>query len=148
MFFPMIDRRLRVFRRFDIGFVIRQTELAENFSHVGEAIFDTPLFANEIGDDARSPAIGRIAERFGTLQNHGFEFVALVRREFRRTSRTGFPREGMKPVALDGKRVALLPFWSPSHERGERNAENFDDFVVVETTQNQLARLKPNGCLP
>ena len=139
MFFPMIDRRLRILRRFDIGLVIRKTEAAENFSHVGEAVFDTPFFADEIGGDARSPAIGCVTKGFGTLQNHGFEFGALARCEFGGTSRTGFSREGMKAIALD--------FRSPSPERGERNAENFDDFVVVETAQNQLARLKPNDCL-
>jgi len=48
-----------------------------------------------------------------------------------KTPRTGFSCDGMKPVVFD--------FRSPPPERGERNA---GDFVVVETTQNQLPRPK------
>ena len=103
-------------------------------------VFDAPFFEDEIGDDASRPAIGRIAGGFRSLQNDGFEFVALVRGAFGQAARTGFPREGRQPVAFD--------FRPPSFDRGGRTFGNLDDFVVVETVQDQLPGLKPNGRLP
>ena len=136
----MIDGDLRIFRPLDFRFLIRQFERMKDATDMFSRVFDAPFFEDEIGDDARRPAIGRIAGGFRSLQNHGFEFVALMRREFGQAARTGFSCEAVQPVAFD--------FRPPSFDRGGRTFGNLDDFVVVETAQDQLSGLMPNGRLP
>ncbi len=99
-----------------------------------------PFFSNEIGDDSRGPAVGQVAGSPRSGEEDGFEFLKLFRCQFGGTSGAGFSREGLNTLGID--------FLSPSFDGGEGNFEDFDDFVVVESTQDQFPALKSGGRLP
>lgn len=101
------------------------------FARIG----DVPFFADQVGDDARRPAIRHITGGFGSGKDDRLEFLELFGRESRGTARTSLTCESLKPVAFD--------FRSPSFDRGERTFGDVHDFFVVEAAQNQLPGLKP-----
>lgn len=122
----MFDGGRRMFRRLDIGFLIRQPKRMENTSDIGTGVIDAPFFPNEIGDDPGCPAIDGITRCTGSGEDDGFEFLPFGIVEFFGTARLRFSCEGVQAIALD--------LFSPTFDRGERNFENVDDFVVAETT--------------
>ena len=140
MFAPVIDDNLGVLGRFDVGFLKRQAEGTENASDIGRGVVDPPFFANEIGDDPRGPTVGLITCGAGSLKDDGFEFLPLGVVEFFGTAWRMFSCEGLEAVGFG--------FLSPSSNGGERNVEEFDDFVVVESAQDQLPALESGGRLP
>ena len=140
MLAPVIDGGLGILRRLDVRFLIGQVEVVEDFPDIGMAVIDAPFFANEIGDDPRGPTVGQITGRPCSGKDDGFEFLKLFRREFGGSPGTGFSCEGLK--------TALVDFLLPSFDGGERSVEKFDDFVVVESAQDQLPGLESDGRLP
>lgn len=139
MFAPMIDGLWRILRRLDVGLLVRQSEIVEYFPYIGVRIIDAPFFPNEVGNDPRGPAVGQVAGGPRSGQEDGFEFLKLFRRQFGGTTGTGFSCEGLKAVGFD--------FLSPSFDGGKGNIEDIDDFVVVESAQDQLPALETGGRL-
>ena len=123
---PMVDNLRRMLGQFDAGFLIGVTEIIENSPHIGTTVINVPFFANEVGDDSRSPSVGGIASGDGTLIEDGFEIGELSGREFGFRTATRFSSEGSEPCAFD--------FFTPALDRGKGNFENLHDLFVVKAS--------------
>jgi len=73
------------------------------------------------------------------MTKNRFKFGFLGGIKFDRPAGLGFTSEAYKTFALD--------FRPPAFDGGERDLHDFDDFVVVEATQNQFTGLKSAACL-